>query len=77
MNLYWSTPHELAAALQAAHPTADRLNLSDADLIKLATALPDFRDKAQPDRDTLHTVLQAWFDLDGEDEAQVSSGDID
>lgn len=77
MPLTWSNPHELAEALDKAHPDADRLNLSEADVVTMVRALPGFLDSSHPTAEDAQNVLMAWVQLDGDDESPVAAGEID
>lgn len=59
----WTDIHDIAPALDAAHPTVDILSLRFTDLRQWILALPDFTD--DPNRcneKTLEAIQMAWLD---------------
>ncbi len=64
MQLSWSTPADIAAALLTAYPAADRLALSHGQLLQLIHTLPGFRDSVTPPKPAwLDHILWTWMRL--------------
>ncbi|MBU6474947.1 MAG: Fe-S cluster assembly protein IscX [Alphaproteobacteria bacterium] len=63
-RLSWSNQKDIAAALLAVHPAADRLSLSHEGLLDLILALPGFADAAVPPQpECLDHILWTWMRL--------------
>lgn len=63
MRLSWATPKEIAAALLATHPDADRVALSPENLLSLIQALPAFDDGSAPPPQMLDHIRWTWMRL--------------
>ncbi len=63
MRLRWSDVHDIAIALEEAHPDADVVNLRFTDLWKWVQELPDFADDAMRSNEkVLESIQMAWLD---------------
>jgi len=61
MALRWENYPEIADALNEAYPDQPLLDLSDEELIKLVTSLPDFADTPVPeDERAITAVWNRW-----------------
>jgi FeS assembly protein IscX len=68
MQLSWSHPAEIAAALLKAHPEADRLSLKRDHLTRLIISLPGFKDGSKPPKpEFLDHILWTWMRLAEQD----------
>lgn len=64
MRLTWSKPADIAAALLAAYPAADRLSLDHARLTHMISSLPGFDDTSVPQQPAqLDHILWTWMRL--------------
>lgn len=59
----WSDIHDIAIALEDAHPDADNVNLRFTDLHAWVCALPGFDDDPQKSNEkVLEAIQMAWLD---------------
>ena len=65
-KLLWTDVHEIAIALEEAHPDADIVNLRFTDLWKWVQALPGFAgDPNKSNEKILEAIQMAWLDERG------------
>lgn len=63
MGLRWTDIHEIAIGLEDAHPDADVVNLSFADLWKWVQELPRFDDDPERSNEKILEAIQAaWLE---------------
>ena len=63
MPLRWTDVHDIAIALDEAHPDADVVNLRFTDLWKWVQDLPDFADDpSRSNEKILEAIQMAWLD---------------
>jgi FeS assembly protein IscX len=66
MTLRWTDVHEIAIALEEAHPDVDVANLRFTDLWKWVQALPGFADDPNRSNEKILEAIQAaWLDERG------------
>jgi len=64
--MQWTDIHDIAIALEEAHPHADNINLRFTDLRQWVMALPDFAgDPARCNEKILEAIQAAWIDERG------------
>lgn len=72
MGLKWNDYMEIAEALDARHPDANRIGLETKDILKMVRDLPDFEDEPlPPSTDYADAILYAWMSLD------IEPGELD
>lgn len=71
MSLQWENYGDIADALYETYPETDLINITNKDVVKMVNALPDFKDKQEPDdKELIDAVIYAWIGIEtpaGED----------
>ncbi|MCK5296732.1 MAG: Fe-S cluster assembly protein IscX [Alphaproteobacteria bacterium] len=65
MSLQWENYGDIAEALHESYPETGLINITNKEVIRMVNALPDFKDKQEPDdKELIDAVVYAWIGIE-------------